>query len=94
MTIAEYFQKNPKLTTTEFARRIGVSQPFVTYLIRGVKKPSTETAEAIERETQGQVRASDLLEHIVPEGYELVRKEPAASHVVSVGDLVVDREVA
>lgn len=92
MTIAEYFKKNPTLTTTEFAKKIGVSQPFVTYLIRGVKKPSKETAEAIERETDGDVRASDLLEHLVPEGYELVRKD--TSHAVSVGDLVVDREVA
>lgn len=74
MTLAEYFKKNPGLRKTAFGLRIGVSQPFVSALINGTKKPGKETAEAIERETDGQVKASDLLQHIVPEGYELVPK--------------------
>ncbi|WP_108027953.1 helix-turn-helix domain-containing protein [Rhodovulum kholense] len=52
--LASYLQAR-SLTQTQFARTIGVKQPLVSKLVRGLSQPSPELAVRIARATQGVV---------------------------------------
>jgi transcriptional regulator with XRE-family HTH domain len=59
MKLREYLAQEG-ITTSEFARRIGLSQPSVSRLMNGHRAPSLDTILAIERVTKGKVKASDF----------------------------------
>lgn len=46
------------LTRSAFARRLGISAPYLTQILTGAKRPGLELAVAIERETGGAVPAT------------------------------------
>ena len=60
MNLQDYLTQQG-ITPSEFAKRIGVSQPTVSRYLRGVRFPRLKHLVAIERETGGAVRASDFL---------------------------------
>lgn len=63
----------------DFAVELGVSGAHVSDLVKGKKKPSPDLATKIEDLTNGEVKASDLLQHLVPDGYRLVKEEKEAA---------------
>jgi transcriptional regulator with XRE-family HTH domain len=60
MKLADWLRETGS-TQTEFARRIGVTQGYVTQLCSGMAWPGRAVAEAIQRETGGKVTANDFL---------------------------------
>lgn len=64
------------VTLPEFARSLGISPHSLSWIMhkraKGRRYFSTEQASEIEKMTSGEIRASDLLTHLVPEGYALV----------------------
>lgn len=61
MRLSEYLKKNV-LTQSAFAEKIGRSIASVSRLANGRQKPDLDTLLAIERETDGKVRACDFAE--------------------------------
>ena len=55
---AAYIKEGGK-TRSEFARRIGISAPYLSEILSGSKRPSLDLAFKIEAETGGAVRAVD-----------------------------------
>jgi DNA-binding transcriptional regulator YdaS (Cro superfamily) len=49
------------VTGVAFAERVGVSQGAMSKIIRGVVWPEADTISAIERATDGEVQAADIL---------------------------------
>ena len=45
----------------ELARKLGLSAPFITQIIKGDRRPSPEIAQKIEEKTGGQVTRMELL---------------------------------
>lgn len=78
MNIKEYLTKE-NMSQRELAKSIGVSDPYVSEIIAGKKNPSPALATRIEKATNGEVKASDLLQHLVPDGYRLVKEEKEAA---------------
>lgn len=60
MKLAEYLEKND-ITTTDFAERCELSQPYIWQIANGQRRPSPDVAERIELATGGQVTAMELL---------------------------------
>lgn len=51
----ESWLKSKEVKKGEFARKIGVSAPYLTRLANGQRTPSLELALTISKETRGQV---------------------------------------
>ena len=60
MKLAEYLSQE-KLTDEAFGALVGMSQSQISRIKRGVSRPSWETLAAIERVTDGSVRAADFV---------------------------------
>lgn len=60
MNLRDWLEQNG-VTGVGFGERIGVSQGAVSKIARGLVWPEAETIAAIERETDGQVTAADIL---------------------------------
>lgn len=60
MTKLATYLKREKLTLDQFGKRIGRSAATVSRLARAVNKPDWDTAEAIERATEGEITISDF----------------------------------
>lgn len=54
--LAEHISRSG-MRQKEWAERFGISQPYLSDLLRGNRTPSLEVAVRIERETQGAVPA-------------------------------------
>jgi transcriptional regulator with XRE-family HTH domain len=50
MTLADYMEKH-KLSADAVALKLGVSQPYVSRLLTGRRRPSPETAKKLEKLT-------------------------------------------
>ena len=61
MQLSDYLKKY-SLTQTEFGKKVGVSQPHITGILSGKKRPSIELAKRIEIQTDKAVMLDDLLE--------------------------------
>lgn len=48
----------------ELARRLGVNHVHLNAVLRGRKRPSPILARRIERETEGHIKAADLLPEV------------------------------
>ncbi len=59
MLLREYLD-NEDLTQEEFALRIGVSRPTISYWMRGLKAPRPEHVMRIRHATNNEVTADDL----------------------------------
>lgn len=57
MTLAEYIEKHPGVTQASLAKEIGVSQVFVSLLVKGTRKPSLPVAVKLEHATGGEITA-------------------------------------
>jgi DNA-binding XRE family transcriptional regulator len=55
------YLSNMKMRQADFAARVGASQPTISKLLSGDALPSLELAVRIERETGGEVCASDWI---------------------------------
>lgn len=60
MKLAEYLSQE-KLTDEAFGGLVGMSQSQISRIKRGVSRPSWEALAAIERVTDGSVRAADFI---------------------------------
>lgn len=58
MTLDQYLSEKGE-TDTSFAARVGISQPQISRLRRGVSRPSWSAIEAITKNTEGKVTAND-----------------------------------
>jgi len=61
MKLSNYLVKND-LTLKAFAEQIGRTEATVSRLARGKHRPDWKTIEAIEKATNGKVRANDFFE--------------------------------
>lgn len=52
--------KKSKLRQREFARRLGITESHMSYLLDGKRKPSLRLAKKIIRATGGEVTITDL----------------------------------
>lgn len=59
MHLSEYLAVN-SLTMTEFAARVGVTRPAVSYWLSGKTRPRAAVAARIREVTAGEVTADDL----------------------------------
>lgn len=59
MTLREYLDKH-RIKQKDMAARLEVSEPFLTRLLAGTRKPSLQTLAAIDRETKGKVTVRDF----------------------------------
>lgn len=53
--LAKHIQSRPGLTNAQWAKRLGVSRPYLHALLNEDRQPSLETAVEIERATNGEV---------------------------------------
>lgn len=60
MTLSEYL-KVAEESATEFAARTGISQPYVSRLVRRERFPRHDIIERIREATKGKVTADDLM---------------------------------
>ena len=60
MDLREYLFKH-QMNVTDFAKRVNYSRQHLSGVIHGTLKPGRKLAEAIEKATDGAVRAADLL---------------------------------
>jgi transcriptional regulator with XRE-family HTH domain len=60
MDLREYLFRK-KLTVTEFAKKINYGRTYVNEIITGNRTPGRKLAEAIEKETNGEVTIKDLI---------------------------------
>lgn len=60
MTITEYL-KFKNIKTSEFAKIVGCSQPAISLLANGLRRPSPGVARQIEIATDGAVSRDELL---------------------------------
>ena len=60
MKLKIYLVQN-NITVTEFAERIGYSRSQISNIINGASNPSKRLAKAIEKATNGEVSADELL---------------------------------
>ncbi len=67
MKIIEVYRERYGLSQKEFAQRIDVSQPHLANIENGSRRISPDTAIAIERATNGEIKAEWL---IFPEKYK------------------------
>lgn len=65
MKLKEYLKKQ-SITYKDFGKMIGVSQPFVTYMASGAKKPSLILMQRIIDSTNGEVNIGDFLNSETP----------------------------
>ncbi len=61
MDLREYLFRN-NLQLTEFARIVNYSRQHVSGVMHGTIRPGRKLAEAIEKATNGEVKAEDLLQ--------------------------------
>jgi len=61
MTLKDYIKEN-KLTVSKFAELAECSQPHISLICKGLRRPSPELAFKIQQVTDGDVRAIDLLQ--------------------------------
>jgi transcriptional regulator with XRE-family HTH domain len=59
MRLKDYLKKN-KITQANFASLIGISQGYLSLIVRGLNNPSFKLALKIEKITLGQVTTEDL----------------------------------
>lgn len=62
MKLAKYLE-DKAIARGDFARKIKVTQSYVTYLCAGKAWPSKKVMARIERATNGEVRANDFLQN-------------------------------
>jgi len=60
MHLREYLW-NHKITIQKFAEKIKYSRHYISLIMRGDKIPSERLAEDIERATNGEVKAEEIL---------------------------------
>ncbi len=60
MKLKKYLDKC-SIKNSHFAKRVGVSPAFITYILQGKKRPSPEVAKKIEEATHGMVTRMELL---------------------------------
>jgi transcriptional regulator with XRE-family HTH domain len=60
MDLREYLFRK-KLTVTEFAKKINYGRTYVNEIITGNRTPGRKLAEALEKETNGEVTIKDLI---------------------------------
>ena len=60
MKLKKYLKRYP-FKQCYFAKDVGVSPAFITYIIQGKKRPSPEVAKKIEEVTHGMVTRMELL---------------------------------
>jgi transcriptional regulator with XRE-family HTH domain len=81
MTLLQAYMARTKITARDLAERTGLSEPMVTQIKLGKRRPSPETAMRIEAATTGEVTASALLGLSSGGG---VRRRPDGKWVVEV----------
>lgn len=62
MDLREYLFRN-RLTVTEFAKKINYGRTYINEIVSGNRTPGRKLAEAIEKATDGHVKAADLLKN-------------------------------
>jgi hypothetical protein len=60
MDLREYLFKN-RLKVTDFAKIIGYERGYINKVVNGLMIPGRKLAESIEKATNGEVKAEDLL---------------------------------
>jgi DNA-binding transcriptional regulator YdaS (Cro superfamily) len=60
MNLKEYFAEEPYGSKKEMAEHLGITQTWLSLLLRGARRPSPELTKRIERATQGLVTAKEL----------------------------------
>jgi|JI102314A1RNA_FD_contig_51_4578784_length_542_multi_17_in_0_out_0_1 predicted transcriptional regulator len=65
MKLKEYLEKQ-SITHKNFGKMIGVSQPFVTCMVSGIRIPSLTLMQRIIESTNGEVNVGDFFNHDTP----------------------------
>lgn len=65
--MCEQQKKDHRFTLTKFARKVGVTAPYLSTIRHWVNRPKYEILKKIEELTGGQVKAIDTLEKFVVE---------------------------
>lgn len=65
MKLQKFLQIN-EITQEEFASKVGVSRPWITYIVNEVRNPSIGLSMRIEEATNGQVTIKDLFNPKAP----------------------------
>ena len=60
MDLREYLFRK-KISVTDFGKIVNYSRAHISKIIHGKQQPSKKLAEAIEKATNGEVKAKDLL---------------------------------
>lgn len=60
MELKIYLVRN-KMSITDFSKKLRYSRDHLSRVINGTKRPSKKLAEDIEKATNGEVKAEDLL---------------------------------
>jgi transcriptional regulator with XRE-family HTH domain len=55
------YQIKKRLTISELAAHVGISQPYMSEILLGYKVPSVSIAKQIQERTGGKVKAADVL---------------------------------
>lgn len=55
------WMKDNRWTVVAMAKRLGISATMLHYILSGKRRPGVELAKGIQRVTEGEVKASDLL---------------------------------
>ena len=58
-TLIAHVNRKPEISRAEWARRFGVSRPYIYGLLNGTRCPSPEVAARIQAATDGEVKVTD-----------------------------------
>jgi transcriptional regulator with XRE-family HTH domain len=64
--LARFLAKHPKITQAEIADRAGISRPFLSQILAGLRGVSPDVARALEAATDGKVKAPAIVMYEPP----------------------------
>ena len=88
MDLPTYFTRPDSLTQMQLAEKVGVSQSQISNYVTGRRRPTRHIAVAISEATGGLVSVGELLEHVIPEGYELRKIEQDDADLANIQTMI------
>lgn len=67
--LADYLEKN-KIIQIKFANSVGITQPYLSQMLRGKCNPKMETLNRVVAACGGDIRMEHLLQEFKPKIYE------------------------
>lgn len=86
--VLQKYHHDTGLMQLDVAERAGISVKRYNHYVTGKRRPDRDAAVAISRATDGVVSVSELLEHVIPDGYELRKIEQDDTDLANIQKMI------